>query len=481
MKKLIIIAIAFFVSYNIQGSPQSKNEILVIKGEAEYSGSILPLEIFISKRGEFLSIIGGWVNQITGFDGKKLWRIDDGVGPVEISFLEKELLQLLHLGIVNSCAGFKGINLTNEYTSLDQGKLKMKTRMSNQTLKLVASNSPGYEKIIFSESISNGLLKIPKQIKIEWDFELSAYTLNSITYDFITHDIFDPPKYRATGSTFRSGKSGQLETRWSDSGNFFIKPKIEGKDYGWFLFDSGAGISLLSTEISDLLNFDAIGEAKVSGVGGSLGNKNIRVGKNIEIGPLKIDSLRFFEYDPAKSKASKMIDEPVIGVIGWDLLLRSILDVNTRDGSIKIYEPGKYKVDPKMTKELFLHWNVPFIEATFESKDGIFMLDTGAGNKGIIFHFSAVKRFSLLERKALKERRVIGAGGIVNAKIGTIDRFQITNEKMYNVPAIFISSEDGEADLFTTGFLGTKAINSDRIVFDYANNTVGFLPIYKKE
>ncbi|NAY93343.1 hypothetical protein GTQ34_15640 [Muricauda sp. JGD-17] len=458
----------------------SEIQVFQLTGEAKFAGSMLPLELLLSEDGRFISNIDGWADQTIVFNGQDLFYIENGVGPIKVSFLEKELLALTHLIIADSglITDFKETTEDNQITF---GKLQIEVESSNNNFHLIASNSPGQEKVSFHGTNKYESYNYPDSIEFDWGFDLTGYHIRSVSRESISKDIFNPPSYAALGVRFNSQEKSKLETFRTESGNLFIKPKINGKAYGWFLFDSGAGISLLSTEIANELDCPVLGVKKVMGVGGTSGRRGVRSVQNISIGPLVIDELSMLEYNPDKSKANKIINGPVDGVIGWDLLIRSVIEVDLISGQVSIFEPGKYKLDKKNYEDLYLHWKVPYVIAEFESKKGYFMVDTGAGNKGVIFHSLAVDRLGLLgDDRATIKASVTGAGGTVNAEYGVLDWFDVANEKQFDLDAIFMTGEDGEADLYTHGFMGTKALGFSKIIFDYPNNRIGFVPLKDK-
>ena len=460
-----------------------KSEILLIKGTAIYSGAELPLELFIDKKGMFIAKIGGWVNQITGFDGESLWRIDNGVGPFDIDFSEKELMLFAHLSLIKNWREIKMVNIYNDTLQLDNGLLKMMSKYHEGTLKeLTAVNSYYKETISFIGNLRNGSIEIPQEIKFDIGFPLSSYSFKSVEKNLKSDNWFEKPDYRAVGVSYNSEIPPKIEIRKTASGNLFIKPRINGHEVGWFLFDTGAGISLIEEEAIKGFNFPVVGKQIIGGIGGRLMEKEVITVDNISLGSLTIDKLNFIKSEKTldeirNSKASKILGEPVMGVLGWDILLRSIVEMDMHNGTITINNPANYELDKKYVEKLFLHWNVPYVMATFEgNKKGYFLIDSGAGNKGPIFHSMAVDRLDLLNNRKTKSGKVIGAGGEADVEIGMLEWIQVGGHRTNNITSIFLRGDDGEADLFTSGFLGGKVIQSQIIVFDYAHNEIGFIP-----
>lgn len=460
-----------------------ESEILLIKGTAVYSGTELPLELFIDKKGMFIAKIGGWANQITGFDGERIWRMDNGVGPFDIDFSEKEFMLFAHWPLINNWKDIKRVNSSNDTLQLEDGLLKMASNYQEGVLnELTAVNSSYQESISFIGLLEKDSVKIPQEIKLNTGFPLSSYSFKSVEKVLKSSNWFKKPDYQAVGVSFNPEIPPRIEVRKTPSGNLFIKPKIQGKEIGWFLFDSGAGISMIESEAINDFNFPVVGKQIIGGIGGRSIEEAVIAVDNISLGPLIIDNLNFIKSEKtldeiSNSKASKILGEPVMGVLGWDILLRSIMEMDMQNGIITINGPADYEINEKYVEKLFLHWNVPYVQATFEGdKKGYFLIDSGAGNKGVIFHSMAVDRLGLLINRKTESGKVTGAGGEAKVEFGTLDWIQVGGHRTNNITSIFLRGDDGEADLFTDGFLGGKVIESQIIVFDYAHNKIGFIP-----
>jgi hypothetical protein len=474
---LCIFLIFGCMNTNSKSNISSDIEVLSIQGTANYSGSELPLELFIDQQGKFISKIGGWANQITGYDGENLWRIENGVGPYNIDFSEKEFMLMLHWPLIENWQSLKGITFSGDTLQFAKGLLKISMSYKKGILnKLLADNSPYEDFITFNDVLNENSVSIPKEIQIQTGFPLSAYSFSSVKKVRKSKTWYTKPPYKAKGVSFDANMASEIKVKKTETGHMFIRPKIQGKDFGWFLFDSGAGVSILTSEIAIALSLATVGEQILGGIGGKSEKQNIVKVENIALGPIKIKDMNFVVIPSGPNKASKILGEPVAGVIGKDMLLRAIFEVDMLKGNIFLHNPFNYRNDNAIYKRLFMHWDVPFVRASFEgNKRGIFLVDTGAGDKGVIFHSMAVDRLDLINNGEFENGKVTGAGGEVNVKIGKLEWFEIANFKTDNVNAIFMLGDDGEADLFTDGFIGGEVLKSVNIIFDYPNNKVGFI------
>jgi len=121
----------------------------------------------------------------------------------------------------------------------------------------------------------------------------------------------------------------------------------------------------------------------------------------------------------------------------------------------------------KIDRAYIPHWKVPYVKAKFAADhDGVFMLDTGAENKGIFFTNFSVNTLDLLKDTHGEKSIAQGAGGRVPIIKGKIDWFEVANHKTINANAIFSIGVDHEADIFSTGFLGGAVIEPFKVVYD---------------
>lgn len=88
--------------------------------------------------------------------------------------------------------------------------------------------------------------------------------------------------------------------------------------------------------------------------------------------------------------------------------------------------------------------------------------------KGTTKHSGAGLSLELLRNREIENAKLIGARGKADVEIGKLDWIQVGGHRTNNVNTHFLRGNDGEADLFTDGFLGEKIIEPLISVFDYA-------------
>jgi len=473
-------------------------EQIELFGKAEMGGQSLDFSMQLSETEHFRNQISGYQSLLTGFDGQVFWRTENGAGPFEVDFSEKEIWVLVHWMLSGYWLSDQAaINWSHDPQTgqaifgLKNGRLKLTTGHSRKQLKamqtnkqnsrlpkkITVTNLPQALTIEFSGDQQMVNRKFPKQVIINGigeveKFEITAAKSHSSV--FKTSSI--KPGVQFPNTTFDSAAASQIEIKQAKSGHIFVKPLINGEKVGWFLFDSGAGGTMLTKELIDKYGFKRVAKTVAGGIGGVHGFRDVYQGGQLSLGPISIKNLNYKTYYPERSMAPKLLGEPVVGVLGWDILLRSVVEVDMKKAKMAIYNPKAYQIPSERRKRLFLHWKVPYVKADFSpNHNGIFMLDTGGGKGGIFFPNFSVRTYDLLKGQSAKRTNAQGAGGRIPIIRGSIDWFEIAGHRTYKAAAAFSLGEDHEADIFSTGFLGGAVIEPFKVVFDYSRNEVGFI------
>jgi hypothetical protein len=318
---------------------------------------------------------------------------------------------------------------------------------------------------------------LPRQVVILGSGDLTELRIDHAERVDVEPARFRPPPQRERGFRFVDGAPRELQVARADSGHLFVRPRLAGDDVGWFLFDSGAGISLLSGGLIERYRLPPVGRTRVSGIGGSIGERGVHRCPRLELGPLALQSINVVAFDPARSRAGRLLGQPVVGVLGWDVLLRSAVELDLRDGRIWLHPSGAVDVATPYRHPLYLHWKVPWVRVRYAPDgEGLFMLDTGAGSRGLFFPHDSVQRLGLLERLAGPGGRAAGAGGSVAVRHSTLEWVQVGTHTSRRVPVRLGLEEDFEGDIHTQGILGGAVLEPFRVMLDYRLGQVGFIP-----
>jgi len=142
-----------------------------------------------------------------------------------------------------------------------------------------------------------------------------------------------------------------------------------------------------------------------------------RQGRLFELGPLRFENPMYVELD--LSFLAGIFDEEIVGIVGYDVFARSVVELDPATGEASLHDPATYTLKGGEWRELLLDGRVPAVQASFEGHTGLFRLDTGA-NGTVTFHGPTVARLDLLAGRELGSGSAGGVGGSIPTSTGTI-------------------------------------------------------------
>ncbi|WP_296704410.1 retropepsin-like aspartic protease [Algoriphagus sp.] len=225
----------------------------------------------------------------------------------------------------------------------------------------------------------------------------------------------------------------------------FIQLKINNHpDPLNFMFDSGAGVTVIDTQIGDKLDLKISGETKIGTAGKTLTSKTsdknqILIGERVK---LNESSLYLMDL----SHLSTFLKTNVDGIIGVDLLKNFITETNIDAGEMRFYFISGFNyhgnAEPiqliSLESDLF---GIPIQilpKGAKESINLVVKIDTGASNY-LTFHNNSVSENYLLKPK---KRHKVSKGFSLDPTItsnvrGKVTFAKIGNKKWKNIPSVF--------------------------------------------
>ncbi len=272
--------------------------------------------------------------------------------------------------------------------------------------------------------------------------------------------------------TFDPAIAPVLEVKRAPTGHLLVRPKLNGREAGWFIFDTGAGIEVISTPHVEEFGLTDAGNIDSVGVGGGQNSKLVKA-ESLSLGPvtltdhvMMVADLRFL---------APHLGEEIVGVIGFGVFSRSVVEMDLKEGRISIHEPHEAALGELAWTELDLTGRVPSVHAKFEDHEGLFRLDTGA-NGYVTFHQPAVKKWALIVDRELSDKKLGGVGGFVAAKEGELAWFELGGLRTEHVPASFAIEAKGTfADATRDGNIGVELLKPFTLYFDYAGERMAFV------
>ena len=168
----------------------------------------------------------------------------------------------------------------------------------------------------------------------------------------------------------------------------------------------------------------------------------------------------------------------MFGIIGHDLLSRCVAEITLADDSIRLFDPKIYWLGTGSWQPLRFNQSVPLIAGTFEgNRKGLFRIDMGAGGPGgignVVFHAPTVNDLHLLKRRTVTRMKM----GQNDVAMGAVDWFEVAGHRFDHPNVVFALSRQGPlADEYLEGNIGVDFLKPFRLVLDYQNRRVAFVP-----
>ncbi|MEA2172685.1 MAG: hypothetical protein QOD00_277 [Blastocatellia bacterium] len=255
-------------------------------------------------------------------------------------------------------------------------------------------------------------------------------------------------------------------------GHFYVRASVDGRDVGWFHFDTGSDSMQIDTKLADELKLPIIGRSQTRGADGKPQEVTIRQGKTFQLGRVTYRNPIFLATDMTGRNAPP--GEKRAGYVGYPLMARVVAEVTGGGKSIALYDPKSYKLSGGgKWQELSFIDVTPAVNCRFEgNREGLFQLDTGTAGT-VTFYEKYLKDQKLLEGRKVKEETNLGAGGAYQELMGTIEWFELAGYRFKNPEAGFrvagLSREGG------AGVVGREFLSVFKIVFDYPDRRVAFV------
>ena len=253
--------------------------------------------------------------------------------------------------------------------------------------------------------------------------------------------------------------------------HIYIPLKINDSEELEFVFDTGAGATIINSNIQKQINLTS---NKVLTSNGATGEVNMIL---IENNTIKFDSLELNEIDLLSTSLSHLeraSGRNIDGIIGYDFLNKYVVEINYNDSKILIFDPKGFKYQGKGQLIKIDVDKLPKAKFKFSinnriSFKGEFIIDTGAGGTiGFATHFS--KKNDLKHRiektYSFSSKGLSGNHSIID--IGRIKEFKISEFGFKNIPVrIYNTNKGALAKKKTAGIIGNELLKKFNITFDY--------------
>ena len=290
-----------------------------------------------------------------------------------------------------------------------------------------------------------------------------------------------------TGHIFLSGAKAQNTPVVSvpfilNHDHIIIQLRLDDSEPLNFLFDSGAGGTLITKEVADSLRFKSTAKRKNIGVTGSH-KVGVIKGIKLEVGDKKLGNITLLSTDNPLEELDD--GRKVHGVIGYTILSKYIVEIDYSLQQLNLFNRNSFTYDGNgQTLPIKLESNLPVTKATIlmyngVTFDGDFLVDTGARSYLIISAPSVVK-FNMAENigNYYTVRAEIGSSQKrTKIRYGKLQSMQFAEHNFQDLPVALSSDNKGvlsKEDL--NGIIGNRLLKRFNVIFDYQHELIHLEP-----
>lgn len=184
---------------------------------------------------------------------------------------------------------------------------------------------------------------------------------------------------KATNVTFKNGKNSRnipIET-WNNL--IVFKACVNGQNSGTFIFDSGAGVSVIDSAFASKSGIDLSVTATSEKTGMPYRKATI---STLEMPGVVIKDLNIRAMD--LQQLTLLTGHPIDGILGYELLKEMVVEVSYCKKQVSMYDPSMFRYRGKGEKlDVTFANNWPVVEMTFRQdngkvRKGKVLIDTGS-------------------------------------------------------------------------------------------------------
>lgn len=270
-----------------------------------------------------------------------------------------------------------------------------------------------------------------------------------------------------------SPKRAKVKFRLAGGAQPLILVPVHMNDHGpfHFILDTGAGTSLLSSELSKQLEVKVTGSKEGQSAGGKVSVSLAKVA-SLAVAEAKVDDVDVGIVD--LSHIGKTIGAKIDGDLGYNFLKHFRMELNDRDCMVCFDDPKHVETFERMPQtEIAMHLANPakplvLVHVHANGRGPFqFAIDTGTSTTAITAE---------LAKQLGVASSAIGAGTTVGAHVdvsaGIVKSFQVGGARVDNMAVVvahFLEMLSNAVGTQLDGIVGYNFLRNYKVVFDYPN------------
>ncbi len=99
--------------------------------------------------------------------------------------------------------------------------------------------------------------------------------------------VYDPVTTRPDDTRFDLVASPNVEVKRARTGHVLVRPKVDGLDLGWFIFDTGGGGTILDSKAATKMRLEPVGAETITSFLGTVPTSILRAA-SLELGLMRV-------------------------------------------------------------------------------------------------------------------------------------------------------------------------------------------------
>jgi predicted aspartyl protease len=308
---------------------------------------------------------------------------------------------------------------------------------------------------------------------LDAEIVVTSHVFNATVDD----SLFATPGQKQPDYHIMGGESAEMKFNLR-SFHIYIPVMVNGAGPYSFILDSGAGLTVVGSDIARELSLERVGELPALGAGG------VDVGSFVSLDSITIGNVVITEIVAGEldlSDLNRFALEPIDGVLGFDFFSRFVVQINYQDSLLTVFLAD----DPSVpggtdTIDIELEQNHPMIAAAInDSITGRFRIDTGSMNY-LDLYTHIVEKYRLIDESdsTVHNVRIHGLGDqTIESTLGRINSFTLGEMTIRDLPCGFSTADSG---LFAVegidGNVGGGLLAKFTCTFDYPRSRFYLTP-----
>jgi len=239
----------------------------------------------------------------------------------------------------------------------------------------------------------------------------------------------------------------------------------------WFTLDTGASGSVMDSARAAGVGLQATGHFHSFGAGGQAEGSQVD-SVTVALPGFEMRDLRLTTLDlrALSAQAGHSMD----GILGHEVFENCVVEVDYLHGCVTLHDANKYRYTGKgASVPLEFKENHPYVTASItvpggRTLTGQFVIDTGSGGTLILAPDVVAKENLIQAAGRTISSRAHGVGGVIETKIGRIERLDLGPYSFANPTVTFQPPGAGYISApGTLGNIGGNVLNRFTVIFDY--------------